>query len=160
MSSSSAIPKKKAVPLAPLLTAMVVVLAFIAGVVYLNRPAPTAAESIASQEVKGYLKNLALSDVKVQASENLLNQKVVEVVGNISNNGPRDLNSIDVVCFFYNVEGHPIHRERSRIVGGAIAPGSLKPGETKSFRMPFEGLPDGWNQDTPKMVIGQIAFVN
>jgi hypothetical protein len=160
MSSSSAVPNKKPVPLVPLLMAAVAVLALLGGVLYLNRPAPKTLASTASHEAKAYLTNLGLSDVNMQASENLVNQKVVEVLGNISNNGPRELKSIDVYCLFYGLDGREVHRERLRIVGGAGTPGSLKPGATKSFRMPFDSLPDGWNQALPKMVIAQITFVN
>jgi biopolymer transport protein ExbD len=160
MSSSSAVPNKRAIPLVPVLLAVVVVLALAAGVIYLSRPVPKAAETAASQEAKAYLANLALSDVSMQASENLVNQKVVEVLGAISNNGPREVKSIDVYCLFYGVDGGELHRERLRIVGGAGTPGPLKPGATKSFRMPFDSLPDGWNQALPKMVIAQITFVN
>jgi hypothetical protein len=144
----------------PLLLAAVVVLALVAGGIYLSRPLAKPAESTASQEAKDYLANLGLSGVSMQASENLMNQKVVEVLGNISNNGPREVKSIDVFCLFYGVDGHEVHRERLRIVGGAGTPGILKPGATKSFRMPFDTLPDGWNQALPKMVIAQITFVN
>lgn len=160
MSSSSALPKKKSIALMPLLTAAVVGAALLAAVLYLSRSVQKAPETSASQEAKAYLVNLGLSDVSMQASENLMNQKVVEVLGNISNNGPRELKSIDVFCLFYGLDGHEVHRERLRIVGGAGAPGSLKPGATKSFRMPFDALPDGWNQAMPKMVIAQITFVN
>ena len=140
--------------------AALVVLALVAGVFYLSRPVAKTEESAASQEAKSYLVNLALSDVNMQASENLMNQKVVEVLGNISNNGPRELKSIDVFCLFYGVDGRELHRERLRIIGGAGTAGSLKPGATKSFRLPFDALPDGWNQAMPKMVIAQITFVN
>jgi hypothetical protein len=160
MSPSAAETKKKSLPLMPVLTVAVVVLAVVAAFFYLNRPVPKAQESAASQEAKAYLVNLALSDVNMQASENLMNQKVVEVLGNISNNGPRELNSIDVYCLFFGVDSRELHRERLRIVGGVAAPGSLKPGATKSFRMPFDALPDGWNQAVPKMVIAQITFAN
>ena len=147
-------------PLVPLLMAGAVVVALIAAIVYLSRPAPKTEESSASREAKAYLVNLGLSDVSMQASENLINQKVVEVLGNISNNGPRELKSIDVYCLFYGLDGREIYRERLRIVGAPGASGSLKPGTGKSFRMPFDTLPDGWNQALPKMVIAQITFVN
>ena len=140
--------------------AAVAALGLLAGVFYLNRPAPKTVETAASPEAKAYLANLGLSDVRMQASENLANQKVVEVLGNISNNGTRDLKSIDVYCLFYGVDGREIHRERLRIVGGIATPGSLKPGATQSFRMPFDTLPEGWNQALPKMVIAQIVFAH
>jgi hypothetical protein len=133
----------------------------VAGVVYFNLPVQKpAGGGAASQEAKAYLANLALSDVTMQASENLMNQKVVEILGSISNNGPRELKSIDLYCLFYGVDGRMLYRERLRIVGGADTRGSLKPSATKSFRMPFDSLPEGWNQALPKMVIAQITFVN
>ena len=160
MSSSSALPRKKSVPVVPLFMVALVVVALIGAGIYLNRPVTKAAETTASQEAKAYLPNLGLSDVNMQASENLMNQKVVEVLGNISNNGSRDVKSIDVWCLFYGLDGREIHRERLRIVGGAANTGTLKPGTAKSFRMPFDSLPDGWNQAMPKMVIAQITFAN
>jgi len=160
MSSSSAATNKKSLPIAPILTALLAVFALFGALLYLNRPAPKNNESAASQEAKAYLAKLALSDVSMQASENFMNQKVVEVLGSISNNGPREVKSIDVFCLFYGVDGRELHRERLRIVGGIGAPGSLKPGATKSFRMPFDSLPEGWNQALPKMVIAQITFVS
>ena len=159
MSLSSAAPQKKSIPLLPILMAAVVIVALVGVGIYLTRPVRKAAEGAASQEAKNYLANLALSDVSMQASENLVNQKVVEVLGNIANNGPREVKSIDVYCLFYGLDGHEIHRERLRIVGGVDTAGSLKPGATKAFRMPFDTLPDGWNQALPKMVIAQIKFV-
>jgi hypothetical protein len=160
MSSSGAATGKKSISLAPILTLAAAVLALLSGVVYLNRPVHKSVERGASEEAKAYLANLALSDVSMQASENFMNQKVVEVLGNISNNGPREVRSIDVFCLFYNVDGQLLHRERLRIIGGAATAGSLKPGATRSFRMPFDSLPEGWNQALPKMVIAQITFVN
>jgi hypothetical protein len=160
MSSSSALPQKKPFPVLPLFVAGVVIAALVGLGVYLTRPVPKKTESAASQEAKAYLTNLGLSDVNMQASENLVNQKVVEVLGNISNSGPREVKSIDVYCLFYGLDGHELHRERLRIVGGAATAGALRPGATKSFRMPFDTLPDGWNQEMPKMVIAQITFVN
>jgi hypothetical protein len=161
MPPSGTVINKKQIPLVPVLTGALALVLLAAAVVYLSRPEPkTATTGVASQEAKAYLPNLGLSDVNMQASENLMNQKVVEVLGNISNNGPRELKSIDVYCLFYGVDGHEIHRERLRIVGGVGTQGSLKPGATKAFRMPFDSLPDGWNQAMPKMVIAQITFVN
>jgi hypothetical protein len=34
----------------------------------------------------------------------------------------------------------------------------LKPHETRAFRLPFDDLPEGWNQTVPGMVIAGIAF--
>ena len=36
--------------------------------------------------------------------------------------------------------------------------GGLKPGETKSFRLPFDDLPQSWNQSMPQLVIAGVKF--
>ena len=145
-------------PIAPLIVAAVIfVIAIIAGFLYLNRPAAkTVQEGGASPEAKAYLPNLALSDVSMKASENFMRQQVVEITGKITNNGPRTIQSVEVYCLFYGVDGREVHRERVPIVRSSTAP--LKPNETRAFRLPFDSLPDGWNQAMPKMVIAQIAF--
>ncbi len=85
-----------------------------------------------------------------------MKQQVIEVTGTIVDNGPRSLRSIEVYCIFYGINGQEIHRERLPIVSSKLAP--LRPGEKRAFRLPFDALPDGWNQSIPKMVIAQITF--
>jgi|SRR5579875_956233 len=144
-------------PVAPLIVAaIVVVVAVVAGVVYMNRSgANTAQQPPASAEAKAYVQNLVLSDVRMQASENFMRQQIVEIVGKIANNGSRPLKSVDVFCLFYGVDGSEVHRERVPIVRSTEP---LQPNETRPFRLPFDGLPDSWNQAMPKMVIAGIAF--
>jgi hypothetical protein len=147
-------------PLGPLMVAaIVVVIALAAALIYFGRPSTQSADSgPASSEAKAYLRNLALSDVTMKASENFMRQQVVEIEGKISNNGAQPLQSIDVYCLFYGVDGRELYRERVPIVRSANAP--LKPSETRAFRLPFDSLPDGWNQAMPKMVIAQISFAH
>jgi hypothetical protein len=47
-------------------------------------------------------------------------------------------------------------RKRMPIVSDRM--GSLKPGDTKSFRLPFDELPDSWNHAMPHLVIAGIKF--
>ena len=144
------------IPLLPIGIGAGAVVALIAGLLYLNRPAPKPPEAQASSDAKAYLANLELKDVTMQATENFMKQQVVEVEGSIGNNGPRALRSIDVYCLFYGADGHELHRERVPGVSAKAQP--LKPGEARHFRLPFDNLPDGWNQSLPKMVIAQINF--
>ncbi len=115
-----------------------------------------AEESGASTEAKQYLPHLVLSDVSMQATENFMKQQVIEVKGKITDNGPRTLRSVDVYCIFYSINGQEIHRERLPIV--RLQGPALRSGETRPFRLPFDAVPDGWNQALPKMVIAQIKF--
>ena len=36
--------------------------------------------------------------------------------------------------------------------------GGLAPGEIKTFRLPFDNIPESWNQAMPQMVIARIDF--
>jgi len=150
-------PAPQKLPLPLLIISAAIVLVLIGTLFYLSRPAQrTAQEQPASAEAKAYVSNLQLSDVTMKASENFMKQQVVEIQGTIANKGPRPLQTVEVYCLFYGVDGHELHRERLPIVQSKTSP--LKPDEVRSFRLPFDSLPDGWNQALPKMVIAQIAF--
>jgi hypothetical protein len=129
----------------------------LAGIIfYLSRPAANSPPPPVSGEAKSYVSKLALSDVTMQATENFMKQRVVEIEGKIGNQGDRELHSIDVYCLFYDVSGHEIHRERVPVLNRRGP--RLRPGENRSFRLPFDNLPDGWNQVMPKLVIAGIDF--
>lgn len=150
-------PVKRKLPLTTLIVAAIIVAVIVIGFVYLNQPSPSRHnETSASPEVKAYVKNLALSDVHMTAAENFMKQQVVEVTGNIANNGPQPLYDVEVYCLFYGVDGREIYREKVPIYRSTTTP--LNPHQTHAFRLPFDSLPDGWNQAIPKLVIAQIKF--
>jgi hypothetical protein len=147
------------IPVSVFVAGTVAVIALIGALVYLNKPAAkTVDNGSATAEAKAYLRYLALSDVKMQATENFMQQQVVEVVGNISNNGPRKLALVDVYCFFKGVDGSLVYRERVSMVrsGGGVS--ALGSGETRAFRLPFDQIPTGWNQAAPALAIAEIKF--
>ena len=57
---------------------------------------------------------------------------------------------------FYDSYAQVTLRERVPIVSARM--GGLKPGETKSFRLPFDDLPESWNHQLPSLVIAGIQF--
>jgi hypothetical protein len=138
---------------------LVIVLALIpliaVGIWYANKRAdePPPPPPAATAEAKAYVKNLKLSGVDMKATENYAGGAVVEILGNITNNGDRPLARVDLSCIFYDVNGLVVLRERV-----AIVKTTLNPGETKPFRLPFEGVSQNWNQALPQMVIAQIVF--
>jgi len=149
---------KKSTPVLLVSGALVLVLAIV-GFLYLRRaPSTGSGEVSASPEAKAYVANLRLADVKMQATENFMKQQVVEIEGKIGNEGPRTLRSVDVYCLFYGVDGREIHRERLPMVTARGA--GLKPHEVRPFRLPFDTLPDGWNQAMPRLVIANINFTD
>lgn len=148
---------RKKLPLIPIVVCLVVAIGLVIALLYLSGPVTKPENNgPAAPEARAYVGNLALSDVTMQASENFMKQRVVEIQGKITNNGPRALDSVDVYCLFSGTDGREIYRERSPIVRGGGSP--LNSHETRSFRLPFDSLPDGWNQAMPKLVIAQITF--
>jgi hypothetical protein len=107
-------------------------------------------------EARGYLKNLALSEVAMQANESYLKQEVVEINGKVSNNGDRVVKLVEINCVFHDPYGQVVLRERVAIAGRKA--GDLRPAETKSFRLAFDSIPPSWNKQMPDLVIAQILF--
>jgi hypothetical protein len=123
----------------------------------LDKAGPPAAPKMSlTPEAKAYTKNLQLSEVGMKATESYMGAAIVEIVGNITNSGDRALQQVDLNCVFYDRYGQIVLREPTAIV--RAKDGGLKPGETKPFRLPFDSLPDSWNQGMPQLVIGQIVF--
>jgi len=107
-------------------------------------------------EARAYTRNLQLSDVEMKASENDFQQAVVEIEGKIANTGDRRLDTVEIYCVFRDPYGQLVLRRRLAIVSTRM--GGLKPGETKSFRLPFDDLPASWNQAMPQLVIAGVKF--
>jgi hypothetical protein len=138
----------------PLVIVMMVALAGAGAWWYLaNRPKDAAVPAAITAEAKAYVRNLKLSEVDMKATEAFTGAAVVEVIGKITNNGDRTLSRVELNCVFYDPYGQVVLRERVPIVRSA-----MKPGETKSFRLPFEGIPNSWNQTLPQLVIASISF--
>jgi hypothetical protein len=108
-------------------------------------------------EAKAYVKNLKLSDVDIKASKSYLNQMVVEIDGKIGNAGDRALDTVEIYCIFYDSYGQMVLRSRVPIVSPRM--GGLKQGDTKTFRLPFDEIPESWNQAMPQLVIAGVKFL-
>lgn len=154
-------PAVSARKISPVLLGVVVcaLVLLITGIAYLSRPAPSGPIAGPSAEAKAYLPNLQLANVTMKAAETLMKQQVVYIDGSLTNNGPRAIQRIDVFCIFSGVDGREIYRERVPVVQSGTG-GMLGPGQTRSFDLPFDGLPDGWNQAMPRLVIAQIRFAH
>jgi hypothetical protein len=121
---------------------------------YLTRHAPQ--DITLTPDAKAYVRNLQLSDVEMQANQSYFNQVVVEISGKIANAGDRPLDQVDIFCIFRDSYGQLVLRKRVPIVSGKT--GGLKPGENKTFRLPFDEIPESWNHSMPSLVIAGIKF--
>ena len=99
---------------------------------------------------------LSLSEVEMKAHESYLKQSVVEITGNIQNAGDKVVKLVELKCVFYDAYGQVILRERVPIVSPKI--GAMAPGQTKPFRLPFDNVPESWNQAMPQLVMAGIEF--
>jgi hypothetical protein len=111
-----------------------------------------------TQDARLYVRagHLALSEVEMKASENFAKQTLIEITGRITNKGDKTVNLVEITCVFRDPYGMVVFRERMPIVGSRT--GALKAGETKTFRLPFDTIPETWNQALPELVIAQILF--
>jgi hypothetical protein len=124
---------------------------------YLNFTTPAVPKDAPlTPEGKAYTRNLQLSDVGIKATSALFGQKVVEIEGKITNAGDRPLRVVEIYCVFHDPYGQLVLRKRVPIVSERM--GGLKPSETKSFRLPFDELPESWNQQMPQLVIASVTF--
>lgn len=159
MANNTAIQKKDAVSIPPaaIVIGLVLILG-LAGFFYLEsaskRPAPPPPPL--TGPAKAYVRSLKLGEVQMSAHESYMKQSVVEITGKIENAGDRVLDVVEINCVFYDAYGQMVLRERVPIVSKKM--GSLAPGETKTFRLPFDNIPESWNQALPQMVIARIDF--
>ena len=111
---------------------------------------------VLTAEAKQYVPNLVLNNVHMQAAESIVNQRLVEILGDVTNKGDKIVRLAEVTCVFHDFNGAELQRERVAIIGQTTGP--LAPGATKPFRLAFDDLPDNWNQAMPGLVIAQIQF--
>jgi hypothetical protein len=156
--AKTAAPKLSVPPLA-IVIGVVLVLG-LAGFYFLERAsnAPPPPLAPLTGEAREYVKNrnLRLADVEMKANESYLKQAVVEITGTIQNTGQRPVKTVEIYCVFYDSLGQVVKRARVMIVGGKN--GGAAPGETKPFRLPFDDIPESWNQATPDLIIAAIDF--
>ena len=141
----------------PLLIVGVVAILAAGAFHYMHQRSSNAPQGmVLTGEAKAYVKHLGLSDVGMRAHESYMGGTVVEITGRITNNGDRALKQVDLYCVFYDTMGQVVLREPAPIVRGKT--GGLAAGATREFRLPFDSLPESWNQGMPQLVIGQIVF--
>jgi hypothetical protein len=108
-------------------------------------------------EAREYLPYLKLSGpVHMQAAESYVQSRLVEILGDVTNEGTRNVKVVEVTCVFHDYSQREIARERAYVVDGRGA--ILAPGKTRAFRLAFDTVPESWNQVMPSLVIAQIQF--
>ena len=132
--------------------AVILILGMFGWLTFGPKPAPPP-PPVLTAEAKEYLSRLALANVHMQASESMVNQRVIEILGDITNHGDRVIRLAEVTCVFRDYYGKELTREHVPIIASPLGPGQTKP-----FRLAFDDIGDTWNQVMPSLVIAQIQF--
>jgi hypothetical protein len=143
-------------PLKPILIGVLMVAVVGGALVYLQQASQPDSETVLTDAARAYLPSLDLDNVDMEAHEDALGQTLLEITGQITNKGDREVNVVEANCAFRDADGLEIERQRSAFVSERT--GGLSPGETQSFRMAFDSVPPGWNQVLPDLFIAQIQF--
>jgi hypothetical protein len=143
-------------PWMPILLGAIAVVTAGGALLYLQQASQDDSEAILTDAARAYLSNLDLSNVDMEAREDALGQTLLEITGEITNLGESEVVVVETNCVFRDVNGAEIERQRAALVGERT--GTLLPGDTQTFRLAFDSVPEGWNQIVPDLFIAQIRF--
>ena len=152
--------KQSAISNPLIITVVIAMVMLTGGFLYYQKMATVkAAPIVLTPEAKAYVRNLKILDSSMKANESYAGViGVVEITGNIKNDGDRPINVVELYCNFFDSYNQMVLRDRAAIVSSKM--GGLKPGETKPFRLAFDTIPASWNQSMPGLVIAQMQFTN
>jgi hypothetical protein len=114
-----------------------------------------------------YAANLKLSDFKMSAAENFVGATVSYVDGTVTNSGDKTITHIAVEVNFKDDMGQVVQREDipmqvlktdgpyPEAVDFSVSP--LAPGQSKPFRLTFEGISAQWNRQYPEILLTEIT---
>jgi Protein of unknown function (DUF2393) len=140
--------------------ALVIVAAVIAA--FLLRGQPKGGSS-----PQPYAANLKLSDFKMSAAENFVGATVSYVDGTVTNSGGKTVTHVVVEVQFKDDMGQTAQREDIPLqvlktsgpypeaVDFSVSP--LGPGQSKPFRLTFEGISAQWNHQYPDIQVTDVA---
>lgn len=119
------------------------------------------------QRANPYAANLKLSDLKLSTAQNFVGARVIYVAGRVSNGGNMTVTHATVQAEFRDDMNQVVLREQVPLMVTEQRPGysdsvdlgrtPLKPGDTRDFRLTFEGVPGSWNQAYPDLRAYQVT---
>ncbi len=119
------------------------------------------------QQPNPYAAKLNISDLKLSTAQNFVGASVIYVDGRVMNSGSMTVVHATVQAEFRDDMNQVVLREQVPLMLTAQRPGysdsvdlghaPLKPGETREFRLTFEGVPGSWNQAYPDLRVYQVT---
>ena len=115
-----------------------------------------------------YVANLKLSDLKLSAAQNFVGASVTYLDGSVTNTGEQTVIHAVVRVVFKDGLGQTAQKEEVGLhvlqSGGPypdavdLSASPLGPGQTKPFRLTFEGISQQWNRAYPEIVFVDVKL--
>lgn len=145
--------EKCAVPFAGV-TGLIFAGAALAGMLLLSSCQKSPDLQATPKEDQAYASQMKPSDLRLSAEENFLGQQVVYLDGKMTNQGSKVVRQLKIRLFFHDTLNQVVLREEQEIVN---AQGEfLKPGQTRSFQIRLDQIPDSWNRQVPELQIVSV----
>lgn len=115
-----------------------------------------------------YAANLQISGLAMSESTNFVGNKITYIDGRITNTGNRIVTGMTVQTLFYDYSKEvaqnvtqPLKLIRTRqpyIDVEPVSANPIKPGESREFRLIFDGVSPDWNEAYPQLRILHVDF--
>ena len=114
-----------------------------------------------------YAANIKLTDLKMSAAENFVGATVNYIDGTVANTGSQTVTHVIVEVTFKDSIGQLAQRETVPLrvlqtsgpypdaVDLSVSP--LAPGQSKPFRLTFEGISTQWNHEYPELKVVDVT---
>jgi hypothetical protein len=108
------------------------------------------------QELARYSSKISFTNFRASAAENLARHTIYYIDAEVKNDTGRPIALLQVRASFYDVDGQFVFREPALVVKENQPP--LPSGQSREFRMAFEGLPAAWGRTAPRLEITRLVF--
>ena len=111
---------------------------------------------LSPQEMAKYAERISFAHFRAHAEANLAGHTVFYVDAVVKNDTGRAISLLQVNANFYDAYGRVVFREAAMVVKEKQP--ALAPGQSRDFRMAFEGLPDSWTRTAPRLEIASLVL--
>ncbi|HTD55241.1 MAG TPA: DUF2393 family protein [Silvibacterium sp.] len=115
-----------------------------------------------------YAANLPISNIQMSEASSVAGGKATYVDGKIANNGDKTVSGITVQVAFRDFTNQIVQKEtmplnlirthEPYIDTQPVSAAPIKPGETREFRLIFDHVAEGWNQNYPEVRVIEVKF--
>jgi hypothetical protein len=143
------------------------VVALIVVVVFAGWLLSRNANQSASAGPDPYAANIKLAGAQVSMAQNGAGASVIYVEGNATNSGDKTVTRARVRAEFKDTIGQVVLRTEAPLMMRAERPGysdavdlgqsPLRAGQSRPFKMVFEGVPNSWNLQPPDLAVMHVS---